>query len=152
MVGYQCPVAGVYVTLPPPPVFTDLLWGRGREERVQSQKAITPQRKACQLVPWTINTKYIYTNLIVDLLSSHYWAQSKKPLNISSSHILQIELCEGDMFLPVASWKIYSKETHNWNALEAARGPDNMGFNLMWGDLLTRELITYDQSAWSMRR
>ena len=34
------------------------------------------------------------------------------------------------MLLLVAD-KICSKETPDWNALEAARGPDNMGFNLM---------------------
>ena len=68
MVGYQCPIAGVYTNVapppPPPPPFTDLLWGRGREGWVQSQKAIPSRREACQLVPWTSNTMYINTNLL----------------------------------------------------------------------------------------
>ena len=107
----------------PPPFFTDLLWGRGREGWVQSHKKYISRRKyvrifffffcCCCLTIYAIYTNmYTYLQmyrsplsprLLVDLLGSHNRAKMVE-LWVSPSHILQIELSEGVMRFPVAGW------------------------------------------------
>ena len=113
MVGYQCPVTGAYTDVappPPPPPFQQTCSEVGEE-----RDEFSPRRQSPPEGRHVVSSKnyqhYIYTNLNIRV-------------NCGSAEQPQLGPIEGAL-------KNCSKETPNWNALEAARGPDNMGFNLM---------------------
>ena len=124
MVGCQQPVNRGYTAVAPPP-FADLLWGRGREGWVQSQNANKPPEGSTpHLILMYMKKLFIHIYKSPQskghLLSSYYRAQLVK-LWISPSPALQIELCEGIMWLQRQADKTVSKETSDWKTLEASK-------------------------------